>query len=94
MPGFFFIRRNPCQKKKTSSTKNDCGDWQTRLSANCQKSSNACGYNTTVNVDDWPDEEPVPAFGPRMRCSKCGHLGASVRPDWTQLRAAPQPPRR
>jgi hypothetical protein len=49
----------------------------------------ACGYHTTVNVDTWPDEELVPAFGPRMRCSKCGHLGASARPDWTQLRAVP-----
>jgi hypothetical protein len=36
-----------------------------------------CGYHTTVNVDTWPDEEPVQAFEPRMRCSQCGHLGAS-----------------
>jgi rubredoxin len=49
----------------------------------------ACGYHATLNVDKWPDEEPVPAFGPRMRCSKCGHVGASVRPDWTQLRGVP-----
>jgi hypothetical protein len=53
----------------------------------------ACGYHTTVNMDAWPDEEPVPAFGRRMRCTKCGHLSASARPDWTQRRAAPGPPR-
>jgi hypothetical protein len=51
----------------------------------------ACGYSTTVNVDDWPNETPVPSFGPRMRCSKCGHLGANVRLDWTQLRGVPRP---
>ena len=54
----------------------------------------ACDYQTTINVDKWPDEEPVPAFGLRMRCSKCGHLGASVRPDWTQLRGVRGTPRR
>ena len=46
----------------------------------------ACGYRTTVNVDGYPDDAAVPSVGPRMRCSRCGHLGAGVRPDWTQLR--------
>jgi hypothetical protein len=53
-----------------------------------------CGHHTTVNVDDWHDETPVPSFGPRMRCKKCGHLGANVRPDWAQLRGVPGTPRR
>jgi hypothetical protein len=39
-----------------------------------------------INVDTFPDDVAVPSFGPRMRCGKCGHLGANVRPDWTQLR--------
>ena len=50
----------------------------------------ACGYHTTFNVDDWPDEVLVPSFGPRMRCTKCGHLGANVMPNWRQLRNAPR----
>jgi hypothetical protein len=54
----------------------------------------ACDYHTTVNVDNWRDTESVPAFGPRMRCRQCGHLGANVRPDWTQLRGVPGTPRR
>jgi hypothetical protein len=54
----------------------------------------ACGYHTVVNVDAYPDDAPVPSFGPRMRCSRCGHLGANVRPDWTQLRGAPGKPGR
>lgn len=56
-------------------------------------SCTACDYHTTVNVDAWPDEESVPAFGPRMRCTKCGHLSASVRPHWRQLRGVPGTPR-
>jgi hypothetical protein len=54
----------------------------------------ACGYRTAVNVDGWPDEELVKHFGRRMRCSRCGRLGASVRPDWRELRGVPKPPGR
>jgi len=38
----------------------------------------ACGYHAEVNADPWPDDVPVPSFGPRMRCTKCGHLGANA----------------
>ena len=54
----------------------------------------ACGYHTTFNVDEWPNEILVPSFGPHIACAKCGHLGASVRPDWTQLRGVPAETRR
>ena len=30
----------------------------------------SCGYYAEVNVDGWPDDVPVPSFGPRMRCTK------------------------
>jgi hypothetical protein len=43
-----------------------------------------CGYHTEVNVDAWLDDVPVPSFGPRMRCTKCGHLGADARPNWNE----------
>jgi hypothetical protein len=40
-----------------------------------------------------PDEPTGPmtlgnmrSLGPRIRCTKCGQLGATVRPDWTRLR--------
>jgi hypothetical protein len=46
----------------------------------------ACGYASTVNVDDWQDDVFITSFGPHARCAKRGHLGGNVRPDWTQLR--------
>jgi hypothetical protein len=29
----------------------------------------ACGYHAEVNFDTWPDDVPVPSFGPRMPTS-------------------------
>jgi hypothetical protein len=52
---------------------------------------NACGHHTTANVDSYPDDMPVLSFCLRMRCRKCGQLGANVRPDWSQLRGVPRP---
>jgi hypothetical protein len=54
----------------------------------------AGGHHTMVNADVWPDDVMIPSLGPKMRCTKCRHLGASVRPDWTQLRGVPRTPRR
>jgi hypothetical protein len=34
-----------------------------------------CGYETAVNVDAYPDHVPVPSFGLRMRCTRCGNMG-------------------
>ena len=30
--------------------------------------------------NDFPDDRPVPAFGPRMVCAICGAVGADMRP--------------
>ena len=53
-----------------------------KLFATCR----ACGHHTEVNVDDWPNDVPAPSFGPRMRCRKCGNLGADARPNWIERR--------
>jgi hypothetical protein len=39
------------------------------------------------NADCWPDDVPVPTFGPRMACTRCGIVGADARPNWNE-----QPP--
>ena len=43
-----------------------------------------CGHRTQVNMDAHPDDIPVPSFGPRMRCTKCGKLGATAIPNWIE----------
>src|ERR1700733_2878934 len=37
----------------------------------------ACRHEVVLNVDAWPDDMPVPAFGPRMVCRRCGNIGAA-----------------
>jgi len=49
-----------------------------------------CVHYAHVNVDAWPDDLAVLSFGARMRCSKCGRLGAMVRPDWSERAASGQ----
>jgi hypothetical protein len=44
------------------------------------------GHERAVNMDDWPDydDATVPSFGPRMRCSRWGKLGATAVPNWIE----------
>jgi hypothetical protein len=35
-------------------------------------------------LDRWPDDMPVPTFGPRMVCTRCGIIGADARPNWKE----------
>jgi hypothetical protein len=43
-----------------------------------------CRHETNVNVDRYSDHMTVPSFGPRMVCTRCGHSGADVRPNWVE----------
>ena len=46
-----------------------------------------CHHEAALDVSAYPDDLPVPAFGPRMVCTVCGAIGADARPNW-QERAA------
>ena len=46
-----------------------------------------CRYETVLNVDAYPDDMPVPAFGPKTVCDWCGMVGADARPNWREQRA-------
>jgi hypothetical protein len=47
-----------------------------------------CHHRAILSAEQWPDSAPVPAFGPRMVCTRCGVIGADARPHWGE-----QPPR-
>jgi hypothetical protein len=46
-------------------------------------SSGRCHHSATMNADWLPDEMPVRSLCPRMVCTRCGMIGADVRPDWS-----------
>jgi hypothetical protein len=45
-----------------------------------------CHHEVVLGVDDYPDDVPVPAFAPRMVCTRCGMIGADTRPNWSERR--------
>jgi hypothetical protein len=47
-----------------------------------------CHHHRTLDVDAMPDDVAVPSIGPRLRCERCGRLGADARPNWSEYRAA------
>jgi hypothetical protein len=45
-----------------------------------------CHHERTMNVDHLPGDLTVPSFILRMVCTKCGIVGADVRPNWQELK--------
>lgn len=43
-----------------------------------------CHHEAIIDVSAFPDDVPVPSFGPRMVCSACGAIGAGARPNWNE----------
>jgi hypothetical protein len=55
--------------------------------ANMRQNGVMChGYRheVVINVDQYPGDLLVREFGPRMVCTKCGMVGADVRPKWRE----------
>jgi len=46
-----------------------------------------CRHAALLNVDAFAGSVPVPAFGPRLICTRCGIIGADVRPNWKERAA-------
>lgn len=46
-----------------------------------------CHHTAVVDISAYADHMPVPTFGPKMRCTNCGHAGADVRPNWVERKA-------
>jgi hypothetical protein len=47
--------------------------------------SGQCNHSVTINADHLPDELPVRSLCARMICTRCGMVGADVRPDWRPM---------
>jgi hypothetical protein len=41
-------------------------------------------HETVINAAECPGQMRVPSFGPQMVCTKCGTIGADVRPNWRE----------
>jgi hypothetical protein len=41
-------------------------------------------HEVIMNVDHLAGDVTVPSLGPKMVCTKCGTIGADVRPNWLE----------
>jgi hypothetical protein len=44
-----------------------------------------CRHESVINVDHLPGLLTVPSFKAKMVCTKCGTIGADVRPNWREV---------
>jgi hypothetical protein len=47
-------------------------------------SCSLCHHRAILSADPWPDHVPVPMFGRRMVCTRCGIIGADARSNWQE----------
>jgi hypothetical protein len=50
-----------------------------------------CNHSAEITADWLPDETPVRSLCPRMVCTRCGLIGADVRPNWSPHTNKPHP---
>ena len=56
-------------------------------------SSGFCHHSAVVDADHWPDETALLDLCRKAVCTRCGMIGADVRPNWDE-RPAGEPDRR
>ena len=50
-----------------------------------------CNHSARLTADWLADDTAVRALCPRMVCTRCGLIGADVRPDWSPHTQRPRP---
>jgi hypothetical protein len=48
-----------------------------------------CHHSAVMEVDVYDGAVPVKSFQRRMVCTRCGPIGADVRPNWTEAPLKP-----
>jgi hypothetical protein len=43
-----------------------------------------CHHSAVINADRWPDETVLLDLDRRAVCTRCGMIGADVRPNWCE----------
>jgi hypothetical protein len=43
-----------------------------------------CHHSAVINADRWPDETVLLDLDRRVVCTRCGMIGADVRPNWQE----------
>jgi hypothetical protein len=47
-------------------------------------STGHCHHSAVVDADRWPDDTVLLDLDQRAVCTKCGMIGADVRPNWSE----------
>jgi hypothetical protein len=42
-----------------------------------------CNHHSILDVSGYSNDVPVPSFGLRLRCERCGNVDADARPNWS-----------
>src|ERR1700731_2281185 len=76
------LQRNRCPGR--DQMPDDARQYASERRAPLAVSCAICHHEATLNVEAWSDDVPVPTFGPRMVCTRCGIIGADARPNWKE----------